>query len=63
MVEEISANAENITGITRISEANSKKMAASSQEQLASLEETAHSAELLRDRAANLNEIVNQFKL
>lgn len=63
MVEEISANAENITGITRVSEANSKKIAASSQEQLATLEETAQSAELLRDRAANLNEIVNQFKL
>lgn len=63
MVEEISANSENITGITRISEENSRKMAASSQEQLASLEETAKSAELLRDQAAKLNETVNQFKL
>ncbi|QYR22232.1 methyl-accepting chemotaxis protein [Paenibacillus sp. sptzw28] len=63
MVEEISSSAEHITEITRLSEDNSKKMAASSQEQLATLEETAQSAELLRDRAVQLSEHVNQFKL
>ncbi len=63
MMEEISANAENVTEVTAIAEGNSKRIAASSQEQLAMHEETAKSAGLLRERAAILNQMVNQFTL
>jgi methyl-accepting chemotaxis protein len=63
MVEEISANSDNITDIADKSDKNSKGMAAASQEQLAILEETTQSTEHLREQAAQLNDIIKQFKL
>ncbi|MNH42888.1 Methyl-accepting chemotaxis protein McpA [compost metagenome] len=60
--EQIAASLDSLEGITSATAGNSQRVAASSEEQLASMQEVASSSEQLRNLAASLNEAVGHFK-